>query len=95
MLLKNAIKYFCTTALQGPQFLSYTDCRATIYIQGPGLAPSSWLLLLLLREKVKKAELKAAGQYLTPAQKAAKVRAHAMLKAMRDQVSFDVLLQSS
>ena len=45
------------------------------------------LLLLLLREKVKKAELKAAGQYLTPAQKAAKLRADAMLEAMRAQVS--------
>ena len=37
ILLLNAIKYFCTTALQGPQFLSYMDCRATIYIQGPGI----------------------------------------------------------
>ena len=41
LLPKNAIKYFCTTSLKGPQFLSYTDCRATIYIQGPGTAPHS------------------------------------------------------
>ena len=39
LLPKNDIKYLCTTELQGPQFLSYTDCRATIYIKGPGPAP--------------------------------------------------------
>ena len=61
----------------------------------PALVPGSWLFLLLLREKVKKAKLKAAGQYLTPALKAAKVWADAMLEAMRAQVSLDVLLQSS
>lgn len=37
------------------------------------------------REKIKKAELKAAGKLLTPAQKAAKARADAMLEAMRAQ----------
>ena len=47
------------------------------------------------REKVKKAELKEAGQYLTPALKAAKVRADAMIEAMRAEVSLDVILQSS
>ena len=44
---------------------------------------------------MKKAKLKAAGQYLTPALKAARVRADVMLEAMRAQVSLDVLLQSS
>ena len=61
----------------------------------PALAPGSWFLLLLLREKVRKAELKEAGQYLTPALKAAKVRADAMIEAMRAEVSLDVILQSS
>jgi len=37
------------------------------------------------REKAKKAELKAQGKLLTPAQKAAKARAEAMLEAMRAQ----------
>eukprot|EP00092_Neocalanus_flemingeri_P030651 GFUD01033281.1.p1 GENE.GFUD01033281.1~~GFUD01033281.1.p1 ORF type:complete len:1168 (+),score=526.34 GFUD01033281.1:43-3546(+) len=37
------------------------------------------------REKQKKAELKAAGKLLTPAQKQAKLRAEAMLEAMRAQ----------
>merc|ERR1719508_533440 len=37
------------------------------------------------REKLKKAELKAAGKLLTPAQKQAKLRAEAMLEAMRAQ----------
>jgi len=37
------------------------------------------------REKLKKAELKAAGKLLTPAQKQAKLRAEAMLDAMRAQ----------
>merc|ERR1712013_127214 len=37
------------------------------------------------REKQKKAELKAAGKLLTPAQKQAKQRAEAMLEAMRAQ----------
>merc|ERR1712096_539225 len=36
-------------------------------------------------ERLKKAELKAAGKLLTPAQKQAKLRAEAMLEAMRAQ----------
>merc|ERR1712037_646083 len=37
------------------------------------------------REKQKKEQLKAEGKWLTPAQKAAKARADAMLEAMRAQ----------
>ena len=54
LLLKNAIKYGCITYLPGLQFLSSTDCRATINIQGPGcylnvMEHSSKFLLCHLR----------------------------------------------